>query len=335
MKYILFWTPFWYTPDYFIGFGSKAFAECEYTNCFTTNNRSYLSVEKFDAIFFHGSIYNKGYHKEPTIRSPNQIYVYVNIEAPINLSPNLKMYGSFYNWTMTHRFDSDLVKRYRVFVKEETGYVLPSFHAVKNKTKIMAWFVSHCSTSSKRELLIKHIMKYIPVDIYGYCGPLKCSVNKNRLSTNECYDMVEKNYKFYFAGENSICKDYTTEKLYYLLEKDVIPVVYGGGDYLVTAPPKSVINVADFENITELVDYLKFLDANPSEYLKYFEWKKHYKIIDGFPVCELCKKLHEPLQKSIIEDLHTWSWGVNNDILIIKVFSDQVLLKTSFFPAKY
>ncbi|KAK4879804.1 hypothetical protein RN001_007950 [Aquatica leii] len=283
MKYILFWTPYFNASDFFIGFGSKAFSECEHTNCFTTNNRSYLNVDKFDAILFHSIMYRKGYHKEPAIRNPNQIYVYVNTESPI-YTGNLKIYDSFFNWTMTYRFDSDIIKRHKKIVKEETDYVLPTLDAVKNKTKIIAWFVSHCSSSSKRELLIKHIMKYIPVDIYGACGFLNCSRNTWKMSTNRCYDMLEKSYKFYFAGENSICKDYTTEKLYYLLEKDIVPVVYGGGNYTASAPPNSVINVADFENVTQLVDYLKFLDANPIEYLKYFKWKKHYKIVETLPV---------------------------------------------------
>ncbi|RXG61965.1 Alpha-(1,3)-fucosyltransferase C, partial [Armadillidium vulgare] len=49
------------------------------------------------------------------------------------------------------------------------------------------------------------------VDIYGRCGPLNCS------HSEDCYETFEKEYKFYFSFENSICHDYITEKLFNVL----------------------------------------------------------------------------------------------------------------------
>ncbi|KAK4871924.1 hypothetical protein RN001_016048 [Aquatica leii] len=288
--------------------GPKPFNKCKYKNCFLTNKRSFLSVDKFDAIIFHGNIYDKNVHKVPTVRSQSQVYIYVNGESPINTPSTIKQFNSFYNWTMTYRSDSNIQFPYDNFVQKDTNYVLPLIDLVLNKTSIMAWFVSNCHTSSKREVLIKNIQKYMPVDVFGRCGSKKCD-ESNR---DKCYDMLQKEYKFYFSGENSICKDYVTEKLYYVLNKNVVPVVYGGVDYTKTAPPKSVINVADFKNVSELVNYLKFLDTNLTEYLKYFEWKKHYAIVVNQPACQLCQRLNEPLVKSVIEDLNIWIWGPNN-----------------------
>ena len=54
----------------------------------------------------------------------------------------------------------------------------------------------------------KNLQKYIDVDIYGGCGPLKCS-----LQPWECLEMLD-DYRFYFSFENSLCKDYVTEKLF-------------------------------------------------------------------------------------------------------------------------
>ena len=44
----------------------------------------------------------------------------------------------------------------------------------RTKTKKVAWFVSHCSTESGRELYVRELQKHIEVDVYGACGPLKC-----------------------------------------------------------------------------------------------------------------------------------------------------------------
>jgi hypothetical protein len=38
-------------------------------------------------------------------------------------------------------------------------------------------------------------------------------------------------YYFYLAFENSLCKDYITEKFFDAMSRDVVPVVRGGGDY--------------------------------------------------------------------------------------------------------
>ena len=52
------------------------------------------------------------------------------------------------------------------------------------------------------------------VDVYGKCGKFSCS----RADTDECYHMLEQKYKFYLAFENSLCKDYVTEKLFNILQ---------------------------------------------------------------------------------------------------------------------
>jgi len=36
-----------------------------------------------------------------------------------------------------------------------------------------AWFVSHCETLSKREILANRLQEIFDVDIYGKCGTLR------------------------------------------------------------------------------------------------------------------------------------------------------------------
>lgn len=84
----------------------------------------------------------------------------------------------------------------------------------------MAWFVSNCSARNGRLAYARELGKYISVDIYGTCGPLKCP-----RTDKKCFEVLEKEYKFYLAFENSNCRDYITEKFYVNgLGHNVLPI---------------------------------------------------------------------------------------------------------------
>lgn len=79
-----------------------------------------------------------------------------------------------------------------------------------------------------------------------------------------------------------------------------MPLVLGGGNYSdpKLAVPGSYINAFDFNSPQELVKYIKNVDEDIDLYKKYFEWKKHWKVVntkeDGCQTLrEICKGLHE------------------------------------------
>ena len=78
-----------------------------------------------------------------------------------------------------------------------------------NKTKKVAWFVSNCGAKNGRLEYARNLSTFIDVDIYGSCGQKRCP-----RSSDECNKMLDTDYKFYLAFENSNCKDYITEKFY-------------------------------------------------------------------------------------------------------------------------
>lgn len=106
----------------------------------------------------------------------------------------------------------------------------------QNKTRKVAWFVSNCSARNGRLQYAHELQKYIQVniyganvfiintfhsnieffnkfpqvDIYGACGNYKCS----RSTADKCFEILDRDYKFYLAFENSNCKDYITEKFF-------------------------------------------------------------------------------------------------------------------------
>jgi hypothetical protein len=60
----------------------------------------------------------------------------------------------------------------RLANEKENGLSIPA--AIKNKTKLVAWVVSHCDAMNGRNRYVEELKKHISVDIYGKCGPLKC-----------------------------------------------------------------------------------------------------------------------------------------------------------------
>lgn len=289
---------------YFPSAGSELFAGCEYDNCFATDNKTLLPVDEFAALVFYSA---SSVHVKETIpekRTPHQRYIFSNLEAPIRFSGKAAKYvlNNFYNWTMTYRFDSDIIRRHGFILERNTKYKLPSKDYFRNKTGSVAWVVSNCkSATNRRHELAEKLGKYVNLDIFGKCGDKQCP--------EDCFDMIEKKYKFYLSFENSHCKDYTTEKLYKILQRNLVPIVYGGGDYGKAAPPNSVINVEDFENVEELAYFINYLNENLDDYLEYFEWKKHYKVTTSSKsvVCKLCEMLNDPnLPKKVYGDIHYW-----------------------------
>lgn len=148
------------------------------------------------------------------------------------------------------------------------------------------------------------LSSYIPIDIYGSCGDYSCD-----RSGEGCFPRFAYQYKFYLSFENSLCRDYITEKFSNALKYNLVPIVYGAGDYSAVAPPNSFINAHDFANPRALAEYLLHLDRNPKLYLQYFQWKAKYKVVPGNGLCSLCRKTKEQKRKGevkVSENLSDW-----------------------------
>ena len=220
-----------------------------------------------------------------------------------------------------HRTDSDIFRSYSDTIndwpRQDNETVLGE--RLRKKDKLVAWFVSHCTTHSKREDVVKELQKYLEVDIYGACGPKKCA------DRPKCNEMLANEYKFYLSFENSLCRDYVTEKFYGALAHSVVPVVYGGVDYTQFAPKGSFIDVRHFSSAKELADYLLYLNKNQTAYEQYFEWRKTYDFQSGeFSWCKMCEMLHDTtLPSRSYSSIYRW-WTVEG-----RCGNDQPPIETS------
>lgn len=332
---ILLWNAFfgdrrWKLPDDTLGPDYFRDEHCPVTNCVLTNNKDFQpAIEIFDAIVFHVAEHFPFLQPVPKRRNTEQQYVFALMEPPGETKHVLSDEGGFYNLTMTYRLDSDIFWPYMFFEDIETGQIVapsasPTWRTVESmesstviddqlsgliagKKKFAAWFVSHCETLSNREGLTRSLQKYVNVDVFGACGTLKCPHNSSK-----CDRMIDTDYKFYLAFENSLCLDYVTEKFYNALSRQVVSVVFGGADYTKIAPPHSYIDAEKFKTVKELADYLIYLDKHPKEYARYFWWRQFYRLTYRSPFCDLCSKLNAPAATEKVQfyrDIENWWLG--------------------------
>ena len=327
IKNILLWNNSW---GYRFGIGRATFVNsgCRVTNCLITYNATLLPLDKFDAFVIHQPT-QKAIWKLKNRRS-DQIFVMFSTEPPAHMPKDLAKFENYYNWTMSYRSGSDFRLKYGEIIpmesapnSENEAVVMrqqmlsrlksnPDLNPAVGKKKLAIWLVSHCQTGSNRQKYVKIFQKYAQVDIFskgGRCGGKDmCPREKNE---NVCYDNIEKNYKFYFSFENSICRDYVTEKFFEMMERNIVPVVLGGADYAAIAPQHSYINALDYTP-HELATYLTELDRNDTLYAEYFWWKPHYRVRNLYDTnreafCDLCEALHtSSVTQRTVKGLKKW-----------------------------
>ena len=282
---------------------------CPVTNCLITRDmQRFRHPSEVDVVLFIGEHDVINYVKEIEGDLPGHHMYALLISEPPHICPDFSYLDNKINMTISYRHDADAKFSYG-FVGDKvlhtelpydpvwrdpdagSSYLANStlMQIVKGKTKMVAWFVSNCKlVASKRMELTQVLKKYVEVDVYGRCGHLQCAKGDSK-----CNDMLETDYKFYLSFENSLCKDYMTEKVFNAMQKTIVPVIYNGAEVTKFLPPKSYINVEDFATVKDLADYLKFLSDNPQEYIKYFWWKEHYYISQWHYSCSFCQALNK------------------------------------------
>lgn len=186
--------------------------------------------------------------------------------------------------------------------------------APEKKHIVVTWGVSHCNTASgrgdyaralKQELEKLYAGKDKEVWFqYGNCNhevdptvevglkapcDLKCSASKIASS------------KFYFAGENTLCDGYMTEKQMHGLAHGAVPIVYADLSkeaQEIRYPPNSFISTYDFKSPAELAQYLYDLDHHDRAYKQFHAWRSTHMVSYGChkAVCNICEAAHDPDQ---------------------------------------
>ena len=254
-----------------------------------------------DAVLYHGRS-DPGGVAPLNERPQGQIWIYYNQESPPHVggfpdTPNI------INWTLTYIRTADVHHWYgETRLGKFQGGFDPTKNYLQGKTKTAAAMISNCA--GHRLEIVRKLSQYIDVDIFGGCG--------GRHVCKDCWD-VFKPYKFYFAFENSYCKDYVTEKFYVNgLSHGMVPVTINGADLSnpTVAPPGSYIDATKFTSAKQLADFLRTEGSDPEHYNKYFKWHSEYTPVPGTwdsYHCDLCEAVHHADKRpNLYQNVLSW-----------------------------
>ena len=291
---------------------------CFYNNCvLSVDMRDTLHPIDADAVIFQGG---RAPRFLPRRRDVNQPFIFYNTQSPTNLNFSkltISAWNHYYNWSMSHRLDSDIPIPYGIVYPTsnesvdltnpydmERRYgnlkIFNDLHSqsdlhfgeifianeTKNyseifnrKSKSAVWLLSDCETTpSKREDYVKELKQYIDVAIFGPCGNKSLPEGEDEILEDFVNDTE---YKFYLAFENSRCTDYITEAAFRGFQLDLITVVRGPPTYERHFPRGTYINTDDFSSPRDIALYLDKLGSNEVEYTNMLKKKDNYETIIG------------------------------------------------------
>ncbi|KAK9958032.1 hypothetical protein ABG768_012214 [Culter alburnus] len=238
-------------------------------------------------------------------RTTFQKWIWWNMESPTHSGQNPQLKDLF-NLTSSYRRDSDIPVPYG-WLSEATEEEKKYLSTIPEKSKLVCWIASNYNPNYKRSHYFTELVKYINVETHG--GHFNKRIN------NDEYVNLVSSCKFYLSFENSIHRDYITEKLFNPLNIGTVPVVIGPPreNYEQFIPSEAFIHVDDFPSPKELADHLRLLDQNKDLYMRYFTWREHFvskSSLFGFEhACWICDYIRKNKHYKVVRDLNSWYWG--------------------------
>ncbi|GAA6232032.1 alpha-(1,3)-fucosyltransferase 7-like [Lates japonicus] len=275
-------------------------------HCRLVDQRSLFSSA--DVVVFHNRELVQGLQKLPLDfpRPQGQRWAWMSLEAPV-YNGNLRKYADIFNMTITYRRDSDITVPYGELLLQETGEHLVEDIPL-NKSSLVCWVVSNYRRQHKRSKVYHELNAAVPVKVYGHWTRAYLPSSALLPTISHCY--------FYLAFENTVTKDYITEKLWRnAYQGGAVPVVMGPplSDYKAVAPPNSFIHVDEFASVKDLGKYLQQLAEDKKRYSDYFTWKQHWKVklyTDWRErLCKICLQYNSLPQHKVYSDLEAWVNG--------------------------
>lgn len=269
--------------------------------CKLMDQRSEFS--QADVVVFHNRELIMGKETLPLnlSRPVNQMWAWMSLEAPEN-NGNLGPFANLFNLTVSYRRDADISVPY--------GELIPQDQKVKdypiNKTHLVCWVVSNYRSEHKRSQVFQQLNAIVPVKVYGRW-------KKTPLRPADLLPTISRCH-FYLAFENSVSKDYITEKLWKnAYQAGAVPIVLGPPveNYKEVAAPDSFIHVDQFASVETLARYVQELAADRQRYKEYFKWNLKWKVklyTDWRErLCKICSQYNQLPQWQVYSDLDGWN----------------------------
>lgn len=245
----------------------------------------------------------KDYKKEPLFISYSGEPVEINSQADLHLGFDINERKDYFRlplWVMYILWDTEQIKN-KLLLQGRTG---------QGSHDAPEMFISH----KENPLRLTNIVKRVPNQNkkrfcnFTYSNPVGSRIeffmklkkykfvhSTGTLANNskriQCKVTELSDYKFTIAFENTLKRGYITEKLVEPLIAGSVPIYFGDSHSSNDFNPDSFIDVSKFSSFDETIDYLKFLDDNETEYLKYLN-SPIFNVLPQYPVC-LLEKIKE------------------------------------------
>ncbi|XP_006863853.1 PREDICTED: uncharacterized protein LOC102825360 [Chrysochloris asiatica] len=290
-------------------------------HCCLSTNRSLLASA--DAVVFHHrELQNSRVHLPLDRRPRGQPWVWASMESPSH-THGLSRLGGIFNWVLSYRRDSDIFVPYGRLEPLEGPLLPPS----PVKSRLAAWVVSNFQERQQRAKLYRQLAPHLHIDVFG-------RANRRPLCA-DCLLPTVARYHFYLAFENSVHRDYITEKFWRnALLAGTVPVVLGPprANYEAFAPPDAFVHVEDFDSVHELASFLSSM--NETCYQRFFAWHDHLRVrlLNDWRerFCAICARFPHLPRGQVYEDLEGWFQG---DVLEPQKVKVGAMLAGSLLPS--
>ncbi|XP_036398322.1 4-galactosyl-N-acetylglucosaminide 3-alpha-L-fucosyltransferase 9-like [Megalops cyprinoides] len=269
-------------------------------SCHLTADRNLYNLS--DAVIFHHRDIRSDMSNLPPLPRPFfQKWIWMNLESPTHTTkiPGL---NNLFNLTLNYRLDADIEVPYGSLIQTtEKEFVVPS------KSKMICWIVSNWNPQHKRSKYYHELKNHVEIHVYG-------SAFGKRISDMDFSPTIA-SCKFYLSFENSVHKDYITEKLYNPLAMGSVPIVLGPSrkNYENFVPGDAFIHVDDFPSPKEMAAHLLLLDKNEEMYRQYFRWRKYFTVRKtqfwAEHMCRACEYIRTHKEYKVCNNLDSWYWG--------------------------
>lgn len=263
-------------------FYNKFFGKCpdisglpnEERRHFTWNREHYPNVE---AVVFHipdlaidvGDLSQLGRLK----KSRDQIWVAWFMESTVNY-PILqqKDFRAKFDLTISYERDADI---WAPYLPGESAWsiALDQSIPIKKGAAPIVLFQSSPFNSSRRIEFVLELMRFIRIDSYGKI------LQNSALEGGDDGPITKmktiSKYPFCLSLENSIAKDYVTEKFYDPLLAGTVPVYKGAPNIDQFTPGvRAFVDASLFSSPQRLAHYMTALSRNYEAYQSYHQWRK-------------------------------------------------------------
>jgi hypothetical protein len=227
-----------------------------------------------------------------------QIWIAWFMESEVNI-PHFRapFFLNYFELIMSYHLDADIVTPYFYYGLKD---LLRSPVREKADGKNVCAFISSPFHKSGRLNYLKTLMNYL--DIHSCGKVLRNKILEKDAGRETKMDTIA-DYKFTIAFENSIARDYVTEKFYDPLIAGSVPIYLGAPNIADFAPGDTCfINVSDWADPESLARYLLSVSKDKDLYQSYFDWrskpfKSHFMTLleqqKEHAFVRLCRKIQE------------------------------------------